>query len=92
LSSSGPPAAGTNITCAPGRDEPSPLEITVPVTAVFGATRAVKQKEKKSRKLYLIIINLFMLQIKGVKTWLRNIFNEYPYFINQYKLSFLMFY
>ena len=26
---------GTNITCAPGRVEPSPLEITVPVMEVF---------------------------------------------------------
>jgi hypothetical protein len=53
---------------------------------------AVKQKEKKSRKLYLIIINLFMLQIKGIKTGLKNIFSEYPYFINQATLNFLMFY
>jgi len=33
-----------------------------------------------------------MLQIKGVKTWLKNIFNEYPYFINQATVGFLMFY
>jgi hypothetical protein len=68
------------------------LEITVPVMVVFWAVIAVKRKEKKNRKLYLIIINLFMLQIKGIKPGLKNIFNEYPYFINQYKLSFLMFY
>ena len=55
LSNSGPPLVGIRITCAPGREEPSPLDNTVPVKVTFCAIKAEKEKEIKNNKRYLII-------------------------------------